>query len=748
MCQHKISEDKQCSRKTEPFCKQHAAQHAEPVAPGLVIAVRTDKSTHGNYPRAHWMRRALENTEYIPHSDGCDFSNLEQDGDWWKVFRPSSICDECKRRHDDSSIYMIFDDQSKRAYYACVNKRDAPQLWWSCTYVSPADLDSAEIDSLWARRLRVLPAYRFEGAHLAVITAAIRDDNAVPKAVRLATWLDRMKAHLGDVFDNNRSDLIKYWMDCDGDQRGKVELATVLGMIRKDNRKEYDRLRRAMDRGNDSIEDDDLSAQMLLELADHVGRLSPDLIRQDNGLEFNDLSSHYTRRDVAGLALLIRQTVINCSNNGQATLFVKCNTQQKHKRELISCIKYEPRVLSALKGYSIDVDYQGLVIANSLSNILQAVLRQISFRQVVVEPFGVFESDDAYKRERFNLFSGFLHKYDPEFVVDESIVHVWADHIKRVLANDDEAVYLHILRVFRHMLVNPMDKSGLVMIIRGLQGSGKNCVFDVLYRWVFGPNLTLTTPQMNLILGRFNSIRQSLLGCCLDEAVDNSDRAAMNRFKNLVTSDEVQIERKCADAYTVSDYTNYVVISNGDFSSFIEESDRRSLCMETSDVYRGDHDYFDHFWSTLNNLEAGKHIFHWLINSIDTPPKWRAQQMPVTKYKQELKRAQASTPIKYLLSMRDQLIDNVDRVRKELSDVEGDHTEALEAAGSRTFRLTGNDTLFAHYVKWCDDTHCRAISKPAFDRIVDPKIISIRKASFRLKLLRVGDLTTSLAAFL
>jgi hypothetical protein len=83
-----------------------------------------------------------------------------------------------------------------------------------------------------------------------------------------------------------------------------------------------------------------------------------------------------------------------------------------------------------------------------------------------------------------------------------------------------------------------------VIVIKGKQVSGKNASFDVFYRFVIGPSLSLTTPNMELISGRFNSISQSLIGCVLDEAVDNADRSVMNKFKNLITADERQIELK------------------------------------------------------------------------------------------------------------------------------------------------------------------------------------------------------------
>jgi hypothetical protein len=128
----------------------------------------------------------------------------------------------------------------------------------------------------------------------------------------------------------------------------------------------------------------------------------------------------------------------------------------------------------------------------------------------------------------------------------------------------------------------------------------------------------------------------------------------MNKFKNLITAEETQIEYKGKEPFTIKDFVNYVVISNHDFASFIEESDRRALCLKTNDEMIGNREYFANYWGTLNNEEAGKHIFHWLLNNIDLDG-WDAQNIPRTEYKQTLKRIQAPSHAKFLLNELDRL---------------------------------------------------------------------------------------------
>ncbi|GMF23883.1 unnamed protein product [Phytophthora lilii] len=349
---------------------------------------------------------------------------------------------------------------------------------------------------------------------------------------------------------------------------------------------------------------DDIKAELFQHLCANIEQIDASVIRDTNDIEFNTLLMNDDEAyNVEDLALLLRQTIIRVENNGDAMFYVKEINETKSKRHYVASTRFIPRGIGQLKEYKFDIEYKDDIFSFKLLNILLAVKKSINYKKVVLEPYGAFDSDDSSKRRDFNLFSGLLHKYENDFVVDNSIVDVWLTHLKRVIANNDEAVYNYLLEYFKYILVNPMEKTGTLIIVKGKQ----------------------------------------------DEAVDNADRAVMNKFKNLITADEVQIEYKGKEPVTLSDFCNYIVISNNDFASFMEESDRRSLCLETNNMMIGNRSYFNRYWATLDNINAGKHIFHWLVNHVTIDDGWHPQDTPQTSYKQELKQLQAATPIKFLI---------------------------------------------------------------------------------------------------
>ncbi|KAL8013250.1 hypothetical protein Plhal710r2_c039g0137131 [Plasmopara halstedii] len=117
-----------------------------------------------------------------------------------------------------------------------------------------------------------------------------------------------------------------------------------------------------------------------------------------------------------------------------------------------------------------------------------------------------------------------------------------------------------------------------------------------------------------------------------------------NQLKSYITDDRTQIERKGLETIEVNDYANYVILTNNDFGSIIEANDRRYMCLVASECRVGDEKYFDHYFDTLANIDAGRDIFHYLAR-VDLTG-FKPQSFPLTKYKKELKAKQTNNVVK------------------------------------------------------------------------------------------------------
>lgn len=430
-------------------------------------------------------------------------------------------------------------------------------------------------------------------------------------------------------------------------------------------------------------------------LIDELGKIDKKIIREDNGIEYEDFLEMNASVPLTSsqLALIIRQTIVRVSNAGDYLYYVKQYATSRYRRVEVKSIEFHSRDAKSFIGYNFLVMHKDEVLDFKLSLLIANIKNYINYRRCEVAPYGVFDNHDNPKM--FNLFGGFLHKYDKTFEVNNDLVMLWVNHLKEVWASDDDNMLQYLLKYFKHILVNPQCKTGVVILLKGVQGAGKNLPIDIFIRYVIGPNLGAVVPDMERIVGRFNSIRQSKLMCVLDEAVDNKNKNHCNQLKNLITADEVQIEYKNKEVITLSDFCNYIVPTNHDFASIVEESDRRGLCIYVSPKYKGNEDYFTKMTDSLLNVEAGKHIFHWLINNVSLE-NFKVSNPPNTSYKQELKLAQANSVIQFL----HYTYDNI-KVSEQATEVKLYATQ-----------------FYNDYKGFCDNYKMKAMSGSAFGRIL------------------------------
>jgi len=153
---------------------------------------------------------------------------------------------------------------------------------------------------------------------------------------------------------------------------------------------------------------DEKRLEMLEALSNAVAEIDPQVIREYNGIEANDLLMDCDSTfSVDEMALLIRQTIIRTENNGEPSFFVKTIYEVKYKRERVPSIKYEPRQISSMKQYHFTIKHEELEFEADLLELLNVVKKHINHKRVVVEPYGAFEKDirsvySTYSQALFN----------------------------------------------------------------------------------------------------------------------------------------------------------------------------------------------------------------------------------------------------------------------------------------------------------------------------------------------------------
>jgi hypothetical protein len=139
----------------------------------------------------------------------------------------------------------------------------------------------------------------------------------------------------------------------------------------------------------------------------------------------------------------------------------------------------------------------------------------------------------------------------------------------------DEKERAHVLDVLAFHVANPGVKITHALMITGIQGSGKNTLFDHILRPIVAPgNLRVISGEA--LLSRFNSELVDVQVLVIDEVVHRDGWLVANAMKPLITDDTILAEAKGVNRRNASTPRLMVILSNDRTPLPIEASDRRN----------------------------------------------------------------------------------------------------------------------------------------------------------------------------
>jgi len=260
-------------------------------------------------------------------------------------------------------------------------------------------------------------------------------------------------------------------------------------------------------------------------------------------------------------------------------------------------------------------------------------------RTVLRRTYIPYLTENPCSPSEYNVFIGFMHKFDPEFLVDQSKIQKFEDLLREVWAANNVEVYTYIRNWFAHKIQFPAKKIGTTLIVKGAQGAGKSAVYEVMENNVLGKEYCSRVNSIDELCEGFNSQFERTLMILGDEiAGAGSMYKQADKMKAIITRESHTINEKFQKARIgCPDYNDYLLMSNNDWLAKIEADDRRYVCLETSSSWKGKFEKWDGFHADVRTNETGKHIFHWLAN-VDLKG-WNPRKIPMTEFKRELRTA-------------------------------------------------------------------------------------------------------------
>jgi hypothetical protein len=207
---------------------------------------------------------------------------------------------------------------------------------------------------------------------------------------------------------------------------------------------------------------------------------------------------------------------------------------------------------------------------------------------------------------KYNLWQGFRVRPNPE-----SSCKLFLQHIMNVVCAGNKAHYLFVIGWMAHMIQRPEEKPGVALVLKGLQGTGKDTVGDYLAALLGKHRVKVS--QMEHLTGKFNAHHTIALLMHVEEAIWAGDKSAVGPLKSLITSPTAMIERKGHDPIEFPSVMRVLITSNEQWTVPAAADDRRFAVFEVSDIHRRDTAYFGKIIAERENGGAGA-LLHFLQN--------------------------------------------------------------------------------------------------------------------------------------
>lgn len=172
--------------------------------------------------------------------------------------------------------------------------------------------------------------------------------------------------------------------------------------------------------------------------------------------------------------------------------------------------------------------------------------------------------------------------------VDETKIKGFLDHIREVIANNNEEVYEYILNWFSFIMQNPNGKTETALVITGEQGKGKNIftniLCDLLNRY---SNRNIT--NIDHIIGKFNTSVENmkLIVCNELSSAETNKYLNSDSLKSVITEKTITIEEKNLSPRIAENVCNLILVSNNEIPVKLEYGDRRYVVSRSSSKYKG-----------------------------------------------------------------------------------------------------------------------------------------------------------------
>jgi len=286
------------------------------------------------------------------------------------------------------------------------------------------------------------------------------------------------------------------------------------------------------------------------------------------------------------------------------------------------------------------------------------------------------------EKNEFNIWDGFKIAKTPLIKTERDFWQEYKTFVNNLLG--DEKIANYILARYAYRLVNPANRTCVVLVIYGGEGDGKNRLISPIYKILDDYATSLDTAEKLYDTHALYEYRRLFL--VVNEATGISNHKNSDTLKARTTEPIININPKCVQQYAIDNLCDYDMTTNNLNSVKItDDSTRRFLQVETTSYYRNNVEFFNDYIENIeNNPIALRQIYEGLIkfDYKAIVPSLNFQDIrykPVSAINDDVKSANRDKIILYL----------------------EDWVRTMKIANSKNEISLNNDTIFNDYKNWC-----------------------------------------------
>ncbi|KAA6399042.1 MAG: hypothetical protein EZS28_005433 [Streblomastix strix] len=259
----------------------------------------------------------------------------------------------------------------------------------------------------------------------------------------------------------------------------------------------------------------------------------------------------------------------------------------------------------------------------------------------------------------FSVFQGF--KYMQLDEVDQIKIDKFLGLVKDTISKNDERVYEYKLNWFAFIVQNVGKKTKTAIILKGLQGIGKNVFTNVLCELLASYSSKNIT-YIDDFIGKFNTAIENKKLAIANEMKNfgESRISNMDALKSIIIESSFEINEKYVPKHEVENVVNLMIVTNNIYPLTIENSDRRYVVCECSPVHRGDLAYFTTLCNSFDEDFYNNLFTFFMIRDIS---QFNPRNIPMTQAKKDIIKASISPVddviISHFKSFRDGVTCNI-----------------------------------------------------------------------------------------